>query len=149
MKNKLTMCMTILCIGCTFAFGKSFEEHPPKKNINSKPADVVSAFIDAQVHTDAKLFDQVMSDRAVVTCCNGREAEKHNKSALMAFYRKQGLTDLNCDSDYEVLSSSGNLVMVRVDFKFPTFLQHNFLTIEKNDRGLWEVTQVNKFNENR
>lgn len=148
MKNKFTMCMAILCFGCTFAFGKSFEERPPKKNINSKPVDVVSAFIDAQLHTDAKLFDQVMSDLAVVNFCNGKEAQKHTKSALMAFYKKQGPTDMNCDSDYEVLSSSSNVVMVRVDFKFPTFLQRNFLTIEKNDRGLWEVTQVNKFDEN-
>ncbi|MNR39471.1 hypothetical protein D3C85_1576830 [compost metagenome] len=90
-----------------------------------------------------------MSDQAFVSFCNGRKAEKQSKSALLSFYKKQGQTDLNCESDYEVLSSSGNVVMVRVDFKFPTFLQRNFLTIEKNERGLWEVTQVNKFNENR
>jgi hypothetical protein len=149
MKHKLTMCMTILCIGCTFAFGKSFEEHPPKKNINSKPVDVVGAFIDANLHTDAKLFDQVMSGDAFVSFCNGKKAQKQHKAELLAFYKKMGPTDLNCDSDYEVLSSSGNVVMVRVDFKFPTFLQRNFLTIEKNEQGLWQVTQVNKFSENR
>ncbi|AOM75816.1 nuclear transport factor 2 family protein [Pedobacter steynii] len=149
MKKKLIMCLTILCIGCTVVYGKTAEERPLKKTVNSKPSDVVTAYIDASMHTDAKLFNQVMSDQAFVSFCNGRKAEKQRKSALLSFYKKQGPTDLNCESDYEVLSSSGNVVMVRVDFKFPTFLQRNFLTIEKNERGLWEVTQVNKFNENR
>jgi hypothetical protein len=90
MKHKLTMCMTILCIGCTFAFGKSFEEHPPKKNINSKPVDVVGAFIDANLHTDAKLFDQVMSGDAFVSFCNGKKAQKQHKAELLAFYKKNG-----------------------------------------------------------
>lgn len=148
MKKKLIMCLTILCIGCTFSFGKSPDDRSPKKTVNSKPKDVVSAFIDSYVHTDAKLFDQVMSEDAVVSFCNGRKVEKQTKSALLDFYKQQGATDLNCESDYEVLSSSGNVVMVRVDFKFPTFLQRNFLTIEKNDPGIWEVTKVNKFNEN-
>ncbi|SHF98685.1 Putative lumazine-binding [Pedobacter caeni] len=142
------MCLTILCIGCTFSFGKSPDDRSPKKTVNSKPKDVVSAFIDSYVHTDVKLFDQVMSEDAVVSFCNGRKVEKQTKSALLSFYKQQGETDLNCESDYEILSSSGNVVMVRVDFKFPTFLQRNFLTIEKNEQGIWEVTKVNKFNEN-
>lgn len=148
MKRKFLTCMTILSIVCTMASGHISVDNPPKKNLNSKPGYVVDAFIEAHMHTDAKLFSQVLNDGAFISTSHGSKIVKHSKEALVNFCKKQGKTDLNCDSEYEILSSSNGVVMVRVDFKFPTFTQKNFLTIEKGENDNWTITQVNRFNEN-
>lgn len=78
----------------------------------------------------------------------GKKMGKHSKQQLVSFYKKTGKTDLNCESDYEIVSSSNTLTVVRVDLKFPLFVQRNYITIERGDEDLWEITQVNRFNEN-
>lgn len=70
----------------------------------------------------------------------------HTKSDLITFYKRSGLISLNCTSDYQVLSSNECVVLARVDFRFPGFVQQNYITIEKDKKGLWKISQINRFN---
>lgn len=150
MKKVLFACLLILCIGGTSSYSRPLnnDDRLLKKTVNSKPLTVVNAFIEASTHMDAKLLDLVLSDNAKVCVCLGQKIGKHSKDQLVSFYKKIGKTDMNCESDYEIVSSSHTLTVVRVDLKFPTFVQRNYITIERADDGLWEITQVNRFNEN-
>lgn len=150
MKKILFTCFLMLCIGSTFGYSRPLnnDDRLLKKTVNSKPLTVVNAFIDASTHMDAKLLNLVLSDNAKVCVCLGKKIGKHSKQQLVSFYKKTGKTDLNCESDYEIVSSSNTLTVVRVDLKFPLFVQRNYITIERGDEGLWEITQVNRFNEN-
>ncbi|MBC8984453.1 hypothetical protein H9X96_01535 [Pedobacter sp. N36a] len=150
MKNILFACFLMLCIGSTSGFSRPInnDDQLLKKTVNSKPLTVVNAFIDASTHMDAKLLHLVLSDNAKVGVCQGKKIGKYSKQQLVSFYKKTGKTDLNCESDYEIVSSSSTLTIVRVDLKFPLFVQRSYITIERGDEGLWEITQVNRFNEN-
>lgn len=148
MKKKLLMCSTILFIGCSVAFGHISPDLPPKNVVNLKPVTVVDAFIEAQVNTNAALLNQVMRDDSFINVCNGKKALKHTKSTMLKFYKKQGPLRMNCESSYEVLSASNSVVVTRVDFKFPFFVQKNFLTLEKDEDGNWQITEISQFHEN-
>lgn len=147
MKKEFMLCMSILGIGCTMAYANPREETPQKRVVNSRPATVVEAFIDASEHTDGRLLEQILHNDAFVSVARGNKMIKHSKTAIVDFYKRLGVSSLNCEHDYEVLSSSSSAVVVRVDFKYPLFLQKNFLTIEKDDQGVWMISKVNTFNE--
>lgn len=150
MKKNLLACVLMVCISGTFGFSRPLnnDDRLLKKTVNSKPLTVVNAFIEASMHTDAKLLNLVLSENAKICVCLGQKLSKHSKSQLVAFYKKTGQIDLNCESDYEIISSSHTLAIVRIDLKFPLFVQRNFITIEQGADGLWEITQVSRFNEN-
>lgn len=149
MKKNLFVCLLVLCVSNTFGYSSLLnnDDRLLKKTVNSKPLNVVNAFIEATVHTDAKLLNLVLHDHANICVCLGPKLGKHSKEQLVSFYKNLGRTDLNCESDYEIISSSNTLTLVRVDFKFPLFVQRNFITIEQDATGLWEITQVSRFNE--
>ncbi|HKG06819.1 MAG TPA: hypothetical protein VKB19_10200, partial [Pedobacter sp.] len=70
----------------------------------------------------------------------------HTKSDLVRFCKKiQGVV-LNCASYHEILSSSDCVVIARVDFKFPEFVQQNYVTVEKDASGAWRISQISRFN---
>lgn len=147
MKKKFVLCMSILCIGCSIVYANPIEERPVKKLVNSKPETVVEAFIEASEHTNGRLLEQILQNDASVSIARGDKMIRHNKTSLVDFYKRLGESKLNCEHDYEVLSSNNGAVVVRVDFKYPLFLQKNFLTIEKDDQGLWMISKVSTFNE--
>lgn len=150
MKKTLFSCLLMVFISGTLCYSSPInnDDRLLKKTVNSKPLTVVNAFIEASMHTDAKLLNMVLSDNAKVCVCLGEKIGKHSKGQLISYYKKLGRTDLNCEPDYEIVSSSNTLTVVRVDLKFPLFVQRNFITLERGDDGLWEITQVNRFNEN-
>lgn len=150
MKKNLFACLLMLCISGTTGYSRPLnnEDRLLRKTVNSKPLTVVNAFIEASVHTDAKLLNLVLNENAKVCVCLGQKIGKHSKGQLVSYYKKLGKSDLNCESDYEIISSSNTLAVVRVDLKFPLFVQRNYITIEKGAEGLWEITQVSRFNEN-
>lgn len=149
MKNKVLTCMAILGISCTMAYGSPLRDNPPAKNVNSKANYVVDAFIEANLHTNAGLYNQILSENARLDICHGKKLMKHSKDEIVKFFKKQGRTDMNCEAGYEILSTSNTIVLVQVNFKFPTFVQKNFVTIERDKGdGDWLVTQVSRFNEN-
>ncbi|WP_316841153.1 hypothetical protein [Pedobacter gandavensis] len=150
MKKNLFACLLMVFISGTLCYSRPLnnDDRLLRKTVNSKPLTVVNAFIEASKHMDAKLLSMVLNDNANLCVCLGSKMGKHSKDQIVSFYKKLGKTDLNCEADYEIISSSNTLAVVRVDLKFPLFVQRNFITIEQGEGGLWEITQVNRFNEN-
>ncbi|WP_316747840.1 hypothetical protein [Pedobacter gandavensis] len=150
MKKNLFACLLMLCVSGMFGYSRPLnnDDRLLKTTVNSKPLTVVNAFIEASTHTDAKLLNLVLNENAKVCVCLGEKIGKHSKRELVSFYKKLGKSDLNCESDYEIISSSKTLTLVRVDLRFPLFVQRNYITIEQGAEGLWEITQVSRFNEN-
>jgi hypothetical protein len=142
MKGKVLLYAVMLSMAVTVANARPGY---PSKSVNAKASNVIEAFVDAHTHADAALFNAILNSNAVVKLNRQDQVVEHTKSELVSFCRKSGLIDLNCSADYEVLSSSECVVMARVDFKFPEFIQQNYVTIEKDKKGLWKITQINRF----
>ncbi|WP_316813826.1 hypothetical protein [Pedobacter heparinus] len=140
MKSKILWSLAIL--GIT-GFSVSAD---PVKGLTSKPDLVIGAFIDAQMHNDATLFDEIIDNNALISVCRGKGILKYTKKQVVSFYKKIGTVNLNCESDYQVLSQGDHAMVVRVDFKFYHFTQQNFIAIEKDKNGNWKVVNVNRFN---
>lgn len=143
MKGKVLLYAVMLSVATTVANAKP---DYPSKSVNAKASNVIEAFMDAHTHADAALLNVILNSNAVLKLNRQEEIVTHTKSELVGFYKRSGLIDLNCSSDYEVLSSSECVVMARIDFKFPEFVQQNYLIIEKDKKGLWKITQINRFN---
>ena len=142
MKGKILWFAVMLSITTTVANARP---DYPSKSVNAKASNVIEAFVDAHTHADAALFNAILNSSAILKLNRQDEVVTHTKSQLVAFYKRLGLMNLNCSSGYEVLSSSECVVMARVDFKFPEFVQQNYVTIEKDKKGLWKITQINRF----
>lgn len=144
MRTRILMYMAILSIAFTTA---SATEVKPSKKVNStKPSHVINAFIEAQIKGDASLFKQVLADDIILKVNRPNSVNSLSKEDLLKYYKENGDTMLGCGSNYEVLSSSDASIMARVDFEFPTFVQQNFISLEKDASGAWKITQLNRFN---
>lgn len=135
--------MVILSITFTFAFA---DNNKPASSVNLKSSSVIEAYIDANVNCDARLLNQIMNDEAVLRINRQGRTVEQNKKDLVDFYKKSGGIVLNCTTNYEILSSTDCLVMVRVDFAYPLFTQQNYVMVEKDQNGLWKISQINRFN---
>ena len=140
MKNTILVSLTVLCMVVLSA------STDPVKGVTAKPALVIGAFIDAQMHNDAKLFNEILDDYALLNVSRGKEIVKFKKKQLVDFYKKIGYINLNCKAEYEILSQNDNVILSRVDFKFDHFLQQNFITIEKDKNDAWKIVNVSRFN---
>lgn len=144
MKKRILMFLAILSIAVTTANAEGVE---PSRKVNvSRAANVIDAFIEAQVKGDASLFQQILADDMVMKVNRPTSINSHTKEDLLTYYKKNPSTLMNCRSNYEILSRSEASIMARIDFKFPTFVQQNFVSLEKDSTGSWKITQLNRFN---
>lgn len=142
MKGKVLVYAVMLSMAVTVA---SARPDYPSKSVNAKASNVIEAFVNAHTHGDAALFNAILNGNAVIKLNRRDQIVTQTKSELVGFCKKSGPVDLNCTADYEVLSSSDCVVMARIDFKFPEFVQQNYVTIEKDKKGLWKITNINRF----
>lgn len=144
MKKTILMFLAILSIAVTVANAEGVE---PSRKVNaSRAANVIDAFIEAQVKGDASLFKQILADDIVMKVNRPTSINCHTKEDLLSYYKQNPNTLMHCKSNYEILSSSEASIMARVDFKFPTFVQQNFVSLERDSAGSWKITQLNRFN---
>ncbi|WP_256004690.1 MULTISPECIES: nuclear transport factor 2 family protein [Pedobacter] len=141
MKRRILMYTMMLGIVYTAAVAGP---EKPVKNVNESCSTVIEAFVSAYTNGDADLFKRVLHDDAVMSVNRKDQTIKHTRNALISFYKKTGGMKLNCEASHEVISDNGCMMMVRVDFKYPEFVQQNYLTIEKAKSGKWTVTQINR-----
>lgn len=135
--------MAILSISFTFA---SADNDKPAVSVNLKSSSVIEAYIDANVHCNAALLNQVMDNEAVLKITRQGKVVEQTKKELVDFYKKRGDITLNCTSDFEILSACDCVVMARVDFKYPLFTQQNYVTVVKDENGVWKISQIHRFN---
>lgn len=144
MKKRMFTYLALLCIAFTTA--NATEVKPVKKVNLTKPAAVINAYIEAQVKGDIALFDQVLANELVMKVNRPDRINFHTKENIMTYYGKNADVLRGCQPNYEILSSRNTAILVRIDFKFDTFVQQNFVALEKDSLGEWKITQLNRFN---
>ena len=143
MKRKILSVLAILGIVTTAAMATVDK---PTAKVNARASSVLEAYVEAHINNDGALFDQILKESALLKVNRQDQIVQHSKKELVKFYKKGGKLLLNCTGSLEILSECGCIVMARVDFKYPEFVQHNYIQIEKDKMGDWRITQINRFN---
>ena len=142
MKRKILLFLAVLSTATTAATAK---EDKPVRNVNAKASSVLEAYVEAHISNDAVLYNQILNDGAVLKVNRQDRVVQHTKKELINFYKKAGKLVLNCKANLEILSECDCIVLARVDFEFPEFVQHNYVQIEKGKNGHWKIMQINRF----
>ena len=143
MKRKILLFLAVLSMATTAATAK---EDKPVSNVNARASSVLEAYIEAHINNDAVLYGQILNDGALMKVNRQDQVVQHTKKELIRFYKKGGKLVLNCKANLEILSECDCIVIARVDFEFPEFVQQNYVQIEKAKDGQWKITQINRFN---
>ena len=143
MKRKILLFLAVLSMATTAA---TANEDKPAGNVNARASSVLEAYIEAHINNDAVLYNQILNDGALLRVNRQDQIVKHTKKELISFYKKAGKLLLNCKANVEILSECDCIVLARVDFTFPEFVQQNYVQIEKAKDGQWKITQINRFN---
>ena len=102
---------------------------------------IIKDFIESHMKSNHAKLESVLNDEASIKIPRGETVIVQNKSDLVAqLQQNEGVTQ-NCESDYEVLAKSDAIVIARVDFKYANGIQHNYLTLEKNQDRQWKITE--------
>ena len=141
MKTRILLCLMVLGISSAMAFDKT----KPTKNYNSSTAALIEGYAEAKTNYDANILNALLAEDVVVKTGRQTGVLKHGKAELIRFYKKNANVQLNCTTSHELLSVCDRVVMARVDFQFPEFVQQNYITMEMNAKGEWKITQVNTF----
>ncbi len=131
----------VLGISTATASGKT----NPNKNYNVSSASLIEGYTQAKTTYDANLLSALLHEDVVMRTGRQNQVLKHGKSELIRFYKQNPNVKLNCVTSCEMLSVCYNVVMARVDLQFPNFVQQNYLTMERNNKGEWKITQINMF----
>ncbi|MXV17030.1 nuclear transport factor 2 family protein [Hufsiella ginkgonis] len=138
MKSKLV----IACVTALFMAVQARSEEPKSYTA------VISTFISGHVNTDAKKLDNVLSDDATFKIPRQNKVIVQSRSALLNAMKQESGVVQNCSSSYQLITKTDALIMARVDFKYPGFVQQNFITMERSGDAGWKITQVYKISEN-
>jgi hypothetical protein len=143
MKTRFLLYLTVLSM--VFTAAKATEGEERVKKVNAKPNLVLEAFIDANIYGDAPLFKDILADNMTLRINRPKSVLEQDKDYLVKYYKKNTRPAMNCTGDYQILSRSDASVMAKVNLRFPTFVQQNYVLIEKDKNGAWQITQVNRY----
>lgn len=139
MRNKFFMACMIL--GLSAAVNTTYATD----GIAPTYKDVINNYVDGYVNGNAKKLDKVLSDDASIKLPRFDVVLVHSKANVMEQMKSDGAVRQNCEPNIQVLDKSDAIVMARVDFKYNGFIQHNYLTLEKDEKKEWKITQVCRF----
>lgn len=117
----------------------------PKRKLTASPQSVIYAYMEAFKNGDAKIINEILHDDACIKMPRQSTILKHTKKQLVGFYKKEKYNQMNCETNFEILSNCDAVVVAIVDFKFANFTQRNFVTIEKMSNDEWRVMGANRF----
>lgn len=106
---------------------------------------VVDAFIQSRINTDYQAMKAILSDEAVEKLPRLKKTYRFSASDMLATMKANQGVQQPCTPASAVLAESQGMAMVRVDFNYGDQVTSEFLTLERNDREEWKVTQINKF----
>jgi hypothetical protein len=102
---------------------------------------VIKNFMDSHMKSNHKELRSVLSDEVNIKIPRGDTVLIENKTNTVELMRESEGAVQNCECAYEVLGKSDALVIARVDFKYGNCIQHNYITLEKNQDKEWQITQ--------
>ncbi|MGN8071974.1 nuclear transport factor 2 family protein [Mucilaginibacter sp. SG564] len=139
MKNKFLVACLVSLLSVT-----SIYAYTGPKTEGAGYAAVIRDFIDSHMNGNYKELNKILDENYTLKIPRGNKVILQNKSSLVEAMKKEAGTQQNCQSNYEVLAKSDALVIARVDFSYHDSIQHNYLTLERDDDNNWKITQVCK-----
>lgn len=115
------------------------------KRLTASPQSVITAYIDAFKNADAEILSVILDDDACIKMGRQDKVLKHTKKQLVQFFKKEKDNQIQCDTDFEIISFCDAVVIAAVDFKFESCTQRNYITIEKNRNDEWKVMGASRF----
>ncbi|SDD81876.1 hypothetical protein SAMN05216464_102672 [Mucilaginibacter pineti] len=138
MKNKFL----VACIICLLSASSMYAYTGPGDNAAYN--SVIRDFIESHMTSNYKKLNKVLDENSTYKIPHGQEVLVQSKEELVGQMKKDGGLVQNCTSNYEVLAKSDAMVIARVDFRYDTNIQHNYLILEKDKNLEWKITQVCK-----
>jgi hypothetical protein len=102
---------------------------------------VIKDFMESHMKSDHKKLNAILNYDASIKIPRGEQVIVQNKMSTVEQMKENAGTQQNCECSYEVLGKSDAIVIARVDFKYGNCVQHNYLTIEKDQDKEWKITQ--------
>jgi len=102
---------------------------------------VIKDFIESHMKTNHKKLKLILEDGAQIKIPRGETVIVQNKHDVVEQAQQDEGVQQVCGFSYEVLGKSDAIVIARVDFKYENCIQHNYLTLEKNEDKEWKITQ--------
>ena len=103
--------------------------------------DVIKDFIASHMKSNYKKLNLILAVDAQVKVPRGETVIVQNRHDLVNHAKEDEGVEQDCGFSYEVIAKSDAIVIARVDFKYKNCIQHNYLTIEKNEDKEWKITQ--------
>lgn len=113
----------------------------PKDKSGPGYDSVIKDFIESHMRSNHRKLEMVMDNDANIKISRGESVIVQNRSNVVDELNNNEGTVQNCEPEYEVLGKSDAIIIARVDFKYENCVQHNYITLEKNENKQWKITQ--------
>lgn len=103
---------------------------------------LIEDFIDCHLNSNPRKLNTIMEDNAVVKFTRNNKLITHSKADVLKLLKSiEGVKQTNCQYEHTILFEDDCIVLVRVDFKYPSGIQQNFLSLEKT-QDKWKIVKV-------
>lgn len=132
----LTICVCLLLA----ALITKADDHALKAKAAS-PYFALNTYIGAVSTGKLADLDFAIDDNAKFSMLRGKSIMSFDKAEMMDFIKQTKGYEQNCAVKTTVVSSTGDVIIARVDLRYPTFTRSNYVTIT-NMGNIWKITDV-------
>jgi hypothetical protein len=130
----------IVCMLCMIASIPTAFSEQPEKSFD----EVIRSFAAAHINANSKELQSALHDEATFRIPRQQKMMVQRKSDVIKGMDQEVGVKQNCSFSYEVIEKTGAMVLARVDFKYPEFVQRNYMVIERAADLKWKIMNVYK-----
>jgi hypothetical protein len=102
----------------------------------------IDTYVDAMVRGKLQGFDAVLDPSAKFTILVGKNnLQSFDKKQMLSFMNVVKDTEMNCTVNTGIIQSTADMIVAKVDMKFPTFTRTNYVSIANTHSG-WKILNV-------
>lgn len=83
-------------------------------------------------HLDPSVKNNISTNEKLITL---------NKSEFLSQIKHSENIEQNCTSSYEILETSANQAIIKIQLKYVNFIKNNIVTLNNTDKG-WKITNI-------
>ena len=131
----------IILLAAILGIASTIQAAPNKSDFNT----VIDAFIASRINTDYKTMKTILSPDAVEKFPRLKMTYRTTADDVLKIMKVNDGVIQTCTSSFKVLAESDGMIMAQVDFIYQEQIVSEFITLERDGKGDWKVTQINKF----
>ena len=103
--------------------------------------DVLSKYIENTTTGQDHDFNELLGDdfKQYIDC--DKKPLNYNKKQFMGYLKLSKDIKYNCTTEYSLVEETADIVIAKVDMKFPTFTKTNYVTLSNTKDG-WKITSI-------